>query len=464
MYKVKTLIVFLLIFFSSVQPVSAIYDPTSVSNNKFGIHIADTADLEDAARLVNSSGGDWGYVTFVVTETDRDKDRWQKVFNRARRLHLTPIVRVATRPQDSMWEKPNLGQIDGWVDFLNSLNWVIKNRYVVIANEPNHAKEWGGEVSPEEYALYLKTFSQKLKRVSEDFFVLPAGLDASAPNSKETMDEFKFIRAMLTAQPDIFEHIDGWVSHSYPNPNFSGSEHDRGRGSITTYEWELNLLKTLGVVRSLPVFITETGWAHSMNDKTSEFTKTEDIGQKFKVAFEKVWSSPKIVAVTPFILNYQEPPFDIFSWKDKSKNFYQFYYDMQNLAKEKGEPIQITDGEAVTALTPLIQFTDSSYTGILLVKNTGQSIWDKETVALLDQDNTSVEISNLSYETLEPGDSGIIVFKSVTPASSGFVSGSIALSHKGKVFGKGFSFRTFLIRPLQMKIEPIFDKIWSLGP
>ena len=34
---------------------------------------------------------------------------------------------------------------------------------MIIANEPNHSKEWGGQINPKEYASYLKLFSEKLK-------------------------------------------------------------------------------------------------------------------------------------------------------------------------------------------------------------------------------------------------------------------------------------------------------------
>ena len=40
--------------------VAAAYDPLSVPNNRFGIHIVDPNDVADAAKLVNSSKGDWG--------------------------------------------------------------------------------------------------------------------------------------------------------------------------------------------------------------------------------------------------------------------------------------------------------------------------------------------------------------------------------------------------------------------
>jgi hypothetical protein len=178
----KKYLSFLLIFIILVSGLTclpgytfAIENPSARPNNIYGIHILDENDLEDAAKLVNSSGGDWGYVTLVIRKDERDSQRWQKTFDKMRRLHLIPIVRIATIQVNSHWEKPVQGEIDGWVSFLNSLNWVIKNRYVIIGNEPNHAAEWGNELNPQEYADYLSTLSEKLKNESGDFFILPAG-------------------------------------------------------------------------------------------------------------------------------------------------------------------------------------------------------------------------------------------------------------------------------------------------
>src|SRR3989338_2024841 len=53
--------------------------------------------------------------------------------------------------------------------------------------------------------------------------------------------------------------LSGLASHSYPNPGFSGVPYGFGRGTVRTYQWELDLLKQLGV-KDMPVFITETGW------------------------------------------------------------------------------------------------------------------------------------------------------------------------------------------------------------
>jgi len=77
-------VILLLLFSLFTRPVYAIYEPTSVPNNQYGIHIADFNDLPDVSPLVNSSGGDWGYVTLVSTDGDRDIGRWQSLFDEMR--------------------------------------------------------------------------------------------------------------------------------------------------------------------------------------------------------------------------------------------------------------------------------------------------------------------------------------------------------------------------------------------
>src|SRR3990167_7888982 len=104
MIRIILLLVTLLLFFAS--PVKSIYDPLSVPNNKYGIHIIDENDLISAAHLVNSSGGNWGYVTMVITETDRQLDKWKQAFHLMKNLHLIPVLRIATKLQGDTRKEP----------------------------------------------------------------------------------------------------------------------------------------------------------------------------------------------------------------------------------------------------------------------------------------------------------------------------------------------------------------------
>ncbi|KKR72092.1 MAG: hypothetical protein UU16_C0046G0006 [Candidatus Woesebacteria bacterium GW2011_GWA2_40_7] len=445
------LILILNLFFLSPKSVLAITDPLSVPNNKFGVHIFSEKDLPDAQKLINTSG-DWGYVTFVITEGERDHDRWQKVFDQMRRDHLIPIVRLATKASGDTWEIPKIEEINNWIAFLNSLNWVIENRYVIISNEPNHSSEWGGKIDPETYATYLKNFSQALHTASPDFFVLPAGLDASANNSVKTMDETKFIRAMLKAEPDVFNFIDGWNSHSYPNPAFSGKETDVGRGTINTFDWELTYLKTLGATKSLPVFITETGWS---NVDSSE----DQIASRLIYAYKNVWSDSRIVAVTPFILNYPNPPFEQFSWKKADGSFYSFYTTISNLPKIAGAPKQIVKGDILAVFAQPVIPLGSEYVGAILAKNTGQSIWSQNNISI-GSESSDFTIKPFSFQEIEPTRLGLIVFKAAAPENTGIYTKSLFLADtENKKITNSFSIEAYVVKIDQNQINNYFTGV-----
>src|SRR3989338_4159495 len=171
-----------------------------LQNNKFGIHLAtpDDGDLDRAEQLLNSSGGRWGYVTLVIQENDRDLNKWQGVFDKLRERRLIPIIRLAASPDGENWRRPDVSEAQVWVDFLNKLHWVVENRYIILFNEPNHATEWGGTVDAENYAKVAEEFASKLKKENKDYFVMLAGLDASAPSQLPRYeDEEVFLKEVI---------------------------------------------------------------------------------------------------------------------------------------------------------------------------------------------------------------------------------------------------------------------------
>ena len=341
-------------------------------NNKFGISLAqpNVDQFPQVKELINSNGGDWGYVTLIVEEKDRNVEKWQRIFDELRKLHLIPIIRLATLAEGENWRRPEKKDAQSWADFLDSLNWVIKNRYIILFNEPNHGSEWGGEVDAKNYAEVSLEFANKLKEKNEDFFVMLAGMDASAPSWMPGMeDEEVFIQGLTLQEGQTLENIDGWSSHSYPNPGFSGSPYASGRGTVRTYEWELALLNELGVTKELPVFITETGWKRGSENVVAEY---------FQTAYENVWlPDDRIKAVTPFVFDYQGEPFLEFSWKKyNSQEYFQQYFTVQVLSKIKGEPEQIEKGE-INFKLPTDLVVQSTYHFKVKLENLGQAVWDK---------------------------------------------------------------------------------------
>jgi len=329
MSKYILIIISFFLLFCPVEVV-AISAPLAVPNNKFGIHILSPDEIELAAKLVNSSGGDWGYATIPIQAPDRDLEKWQKFMDKAKELHIIPIIRLTTLPISENWQKPDDFDLVDFGNFLNSLDWPIKNRYLIIYNEVNRASEWGGELNPEAYAFFLNKAIDILKSKSPDFFILNAGLDGAAPNNHVLMDEYTYLKRMEAAVPGIFQKLDGWNSHSYPNPDFSAKPYENRRNTIYGFRYELSFLGQYGV-NSKPVFITETGWR---KDGITPVT----IGKFYEQAFNAVWSDKNIVAITPFLLTAGAGPFEKFSFTDGGGNPLDHFIKYVSIPKIAGKP------------------------------------------------------------------------------------------------------------------------------
>lgn len=460
----------------------AITNPTNVQNNKFGIHIISPTDDEvsPAAILVNSSGGDWGYVTILIESRNRDKDKWQSFFDDLRRRHLIPIVRLATEPEKDYWKKPYEKEEQAWADFLDSLNWPVKNRYVAIYNEPNQGQEWGGQIDPESYAKVLDKTITALKNKNPDFFVLNAGFDASAPDKPPLyLDEQSFLTQMEAAVPGILGRLDGWVSHSYPNPGFNSSPDDSGQGSVRTWAWEIQILKNLGVNKNLPVFITETGWKHAEGINYDKSLPSSDIiSDYYQNAFENAWNNYQIVAVTPFLLNYQEPPFDHFSFKkitgekqnikilgvskniaeENNSQYYSHYNFILNLPKIKGQPMQDNKAQLIKGELYSTLVAGENYKIYLTFKNTGESIWNEESKfslkAVKGADNLQINIiSEDSDKKIEPGQNATFDINFKAPESGSYTISFQLFSGKKEFDQAPLVFTTNIKSSVELFIE-----------
>lgn len=480
-YSIKGILI--LIFFALTTyyllltsiPAHAIVDPLASPNNKFGIHLISPTHYESspAAKLVNSSGGDWGYVTILIESKDRDQNKWQNFFNDLRRRHLIPIVRLATQPDQGNWKLPYEGEEIAWADFLDNLIWPTKNRYVVIYNEPNHGQEWGGAVNARSYAQVLNKTIDALKSKNPDFFVLNAGFDASTPQQPPSyQDQLNFMQEMEMEIPGIFNKLDGWVSHSYPNPGFIGSPNGTGRGTVRTWDWELKILKSFGVLKDLPVFITETGWRHAEGiDYNRALPSAEVVGNYFIEAFQSAWNNPQIIAVTPFLLDYQQPPFDHFSFKKLTgtgqsqkilgatyPDYYPHYQAILNLPKNIGRPFQEKKAEILKGSIYSSVVAEIEYVVPLTLKNTGQNIWnDHEEIILrpvFTQEGFEVsEVKVAPGQKVGPGEQAIaeVRFKATLP---GVFKTSLQLFEGSKAFDqKPFEFTTQVKAPVLLVIN-----------
>ena len=386
----KTLIClcFLFVFFSS---------PILASGNIFGLHLSQTEDIHSAAKIINSQNGDWGWVTIVIQTNQFNQNMWQEFFDNCRKYHIIPIIRITTIGDGDNWKIPSYSDIDHIVSFLNSLNWPTKQQHVILFNEINHSSEWGGEVDVKSFVDKSSYAAKKFKDTNPNFFILSCPLDLVAPDQMPQYQSAENVyREIISLSPNYFDNIDGLASHSYPNNGYVGTPNDTGQHSIHGYQWELDLLKELGVNKNLPVFITETGWPHREGVENQNNYYTAKTTSNFLIQALDIWSQDsRIQAVTPFTYNYSQKPFDHFSWLNSNGNLYPEYQKLVDLSKKQNEPEQILGYQLEKINIPLLIFENNEYDGEIILKNTGQSIWGEKKFCLISKSSPNITTSEI---------------------------------------------------------------------
>jgi hypothetical protein len=304
MLKFNKTILFLiiLIFLLSFNKVYA------VSGEVLGIHILSPHEIEKAKDLVAPENKDqWHYVTIPLAFDDLNKEsEWQEFFEKTKKYRIIPIIRLATRVENSSWLVPNRREITRYFEFLDQFEWPTDKRFIIVFNEVNHAKEWGGWVSPTSYLEVLKFTSNWARSENKNYIVLPAAMDLAAPNGKATIEAFNFLNQLYSLDNEIFDYVDYWNSHSYPNPGFSSSPQRTTQNSLRGFLHELDFLKAK-TGKDYRVFITETGW--QSNRYTNRY-----LTPYYTYAMQHIWSHPQVEGVTPFLLKGSPGPFTGFSF------------------------------------------------------------------------------------------------------------------------------------------------------
>jgi len=322
--KKGVLLAFLTLIFSLFQAFPVYAQTGSV----LGIHIMNTSEAPQASELLRGNGlpDEWHYVTIPLTLNDLDKQKdWQAFFDYAKSQKLIPIVRLSTRAENGAWAIPTHKDVVDLIDFLSALNWPTDEKYIVIFNEVNHAQEWGNSIDPAGYTNMLTFSSDWAKSENKNFKVLPAAMDLAASNTSTTEEAFDYLDKMRAADSDIFQYVDYWNSHSYPNPGFSASPKLSGKQSLRGYQTELAYVKDKSGL-DLKTFITETGWVDTSSNHRW-------LSNYYLYATQNVWNDDRIMAVTPFVLQGAPGPFSQFTFLDANGNPTQQYHAYQDAIK-----------------------------------------------------------------------------------------------------------------------------------
>jgi hypothetical protein len=408
MFK-KSLLLIILAFFCFSTPILA------SERQIFGLHLTQTSDLTSAKDIINSSGGDWGYVTVVIRTDQLDKNTWQDFFNNCRKYHIIPIIRLATIMDNNHWNIPTPADVDHLAGFLNSLNWPMIPQYIIPFNEINHSSEWGGQIDVKNFTDIFIYTATKFKSLNPNFYILSTPLDLAAnENLPDTKSASNVYQEIYNYKPQYFNLIDGLASHSYPNQGFIGTPNDTGEHSIKGYQWELNFIHNLGINKTYPVFITETGWPHREGINKNNKYYTAKTAADFLEKALNIWQADsRIIAVTPFIYNYSQSPFDHFSWLDTKGNLYPEYQAIIDLPKNKNHPQQITKYDVLGINLPILIFSQNEQSGSLVLKNTGQSIWGESKLCLDPQTSANITATSICSDSnfVYPGNIVTLPFK-----------------------------------------------------
>lgn len=304
MKKIFGLIIWLYLLFQ--VPVAL------AETSKFGVHILRPEELQQAKVFLSDEAKpeDWHYLTVPLTLDDLKREKeWREFFAQAKESRVAPIIRLATRFENNAWKIPNRKEIVQLFAFLNHFEWPTSERYVIVFNEVNHAAEWGGQLDPTGYAEILRFASEWAHSENQNYVILPAAMDLAAPNGQATREAFAFLEQMYQADPSIFQLVDVWNSHSYPNPGFSSAPTRSTQNSIRGFLHELAWLKQK-TGRELETFITETGWVNT--PQTSRW-----LTSYYLYSLQHVWSHPQVRGVTPFLLKGDPGPFSSFGFLDR---------------------------------------------------------------------------------------------------------------------------------------------------
>lgn len=422
--------------------LSVFFTKPAFASNTFGIHLTQTSDINTAHKIINSSGGDWGWATIVIRTDQLDKNMWQEFFDNCRKYHIIPIIRLSTIMDNNVWIRPSLTDIDNLANFLNSLNWPSVPQHIILFNEINHGQEWGGAVDIKNFTDIAIYTAQKFKSLNSHFFILTPGLDLAAPQKPPDFYNFKNVyQEIKLYKPEYFDQFDGLATHFYP------------QNSKNDFNSELPYFK-----KGIPVFITETGWKHQR-----PYTPKSAASYILKI-LNDYSNNKQVQSITPFIYNYPNPPFEYFSWLDKNEKLYPDFQIIVDQSKNKNQPLQITNLSYQKIHLPILMFANREYQGQIFLKNNGQSIWGETSFCLPSTASNNITLDPLCTDTtlIYPGQTKIFSFKFKIDSTNLFSKSFLSWEKVGPIEISPLTSGSTIYRPKSGLKQKIIDFLYNL--
>jgi hypothetical protein len=224
---------------------------------------------DEMLRLASEAGFDAVVQVFSWFEMEPTRQEWHWevpdfVVRAAEHYDLDLIVRLDSLPAWAA-EEAAAGQVDSLSDdYAAFAGWVAQRyrgqiRGYIVWNEPNLAKEWGGQrPDPAAYTELLRRAYEAIKAADPEATVVSAGLAPTNHQDAEAMDDRVFLEAMYQAGAGAYFDVLGAHPYGFAYPP------DDPRGAHDG----LNLARLLDLRAIMeahgdgdkPIWVTELGW------------------------------------------------------------------------------------------------------------------------------------------------------------------------------------------------------------
>jgi hypothetical protein len=224
---------------------------------------------DEMLRLASEAGFDAVVQVFSWFEMEPTRQEWHWevpdfVVRAAEHYDLDLIVRLDSLPAWAA-EEAAAGQVDSLSDdYAAFAGWVAQRyrgqiRGYIVWNEPNLAKEWGGQrPDPAAYTELLRRAYEAIKAADPEATVVSAGLAPTNHQDAEAMDDRVFLEAMYQAGAGAYFDVLGAHPYGFAYPQ------DDPRGAHDG----LNLARLLDLRAIMeahgdgdkPIWVTELGW------------------------------------------------------------------------------------------------------------------------------------------------------------------------------------------------------------
>lgn len=159
--------------------------------------------------------------------------------------------------------------------------------FIQIWNEPNLAREWGGEIDPEGYVNLLKAASTRARQANPNIVVLSAPLAMTTENSARAQDELTYWQALYDL--GVSEWFDIMSANVYGLDDHFAAEPDVSTLNIRRVE----LLRELAVRngdQDTAIWFNEFGW----NAAPADLPADELIWSRVDERLQADWTADSI--------------------------------------------------------------------------------------------------------------------------------------------------------------------------